>query len=366
MAHSPDADRLLAAARTGDQAAFASLVAPFRPELHAHCYRMLASVHDAEDALQETLLRAWRGLGRFEGRSSLRSWLYTIATNTSLNLIARRPKRVLPVDLCPRTDPEQGPGEPVVESIWIEPYPDDRLPAAASEASPEARYELRESVELAFVAALQHLPASQRAVLILREVLGFSAQETADALGTTVASVNSGLQRARRAVRERAPEQSQQRTLRAMGDQRLEELVRRYVDAWERDDVPAVVALLAEDAAIAMPPLRTWFGGSRREFARFLELWPLSGQWRWKTVRTQANGQPAIGFYAYNETLGYNEPFALNVLSFRGEQVSDVVAFVARATDLPVHASYERWPDRPPDPDWMEVAFGQFGLPDRL
>src|SRR5947209_1339538 len=218
MAQSLDPGRLLAAARTGDQAAFASLVAPLRPELHAHCYRMLASVHDAEDALQETLLRAWRGLGRFEGRSSLRSWLYTIATNTSLNLIARRPKRVLPVDLAPRTDPEQGPGEPVVESIWIEPYPDERLSTAATDASPEARYDLRESVELAFVAALQHLPASQRAVLILREVLGFSAQETAEALDSTVASVNSALQRARRGVEERAPEQSQQQTLRALGD----------------------------------------------------------------------------------------------------------------------------------------------------
>jgi RNA polymerase sigma-70 factor (ECF subfamily) len=366
MAHPPEADRLLGAARTGDEAAFAALVAPFRAELHAHCYRMLASVHDAEDALQETLLRAWRGLGRFEGRSSLRSWLYTIATNTSLNLIARRPKRVLPIDLGPRTDPELGPGEPVVESIWIEPYPDEHLAAAATDASPEARYELRESVELAFVAALQHLPASQRAVLILREVLGFSAQETAEALGSSVASVNSALQRARRAVQERTPEQSQQQTLRALGDERLEELVTRYVEAWERDDVQAVVALLADDAAIAMPPLRTWFGGTREEFARFLELWPLNGQWRWKTARTRANGQPAIGFYAYNETLGYNEPFALNVLSFRGDQVSDVVAFVARAADLPASTSYGRWPDRPPDPDWMQIAFGQFGLPDRL
>jgi RNA polymerase sigma-70 factor, ECF subfamily len=219
---------------------------------------------------------------------------------------------------------------------------------------------------LAFVAALQHLPASQRAVLILREVLGFSARETADALGSTVASVNSALQRARRAVDERTPEQSQQRTLRAIGDERLEEIVGRYVEAWERDDVSAVVALLTEDAAIAMPPLRTWFGGTREEFARFLELWPLSGKWHWKTLRTRANGQPAIAFYAYNEALGYNEPFALNVLRFRGEQVAEVVAFVARATDLPPQASYEHWPDRPPDPDWMQVAFGQFGLPDRL
>ena len=141
---------------------------------------MLGSVHDAEDALQEALLRAWRGLARFEGRSSLRSWLYTIATNTCLNAIERRPKRVLPIDYGPAADPHGGPGEPLVESVWVEPYPDERLGLEDGFAGPEARYEQRESVELAFVAALQHLPANQRAVLILREVLGFSAQEVAE------------------------------------------------------------------------------------------------------------------------------------------------------------------------------------------
>src|SRR5207248_11326554 len=181
---------LLDAAKAGDEGAFARLVEPYRAELHAHCYRMLGSVYDAEDALQEALLRAWRSLARFEGRSSLRSWLYTIATNTCLDQIGRRPKRVLPIDYGPPTDPHDGPGEPVVESVWIEPYPDERLGLEDGLASPEARYELRESVELAFVAALQHLPANQRAVLILREVLGFSAREVAEALDTTVASVN--------------------------------------------------------------------------------------------------------------------------------------------------------------------------------
>src|SRR5258708_29606070 len=180
---------LLQAARAGDQNAYPRLVEPYRAELHAHCYRMLGSVHDAEDALQDTLLRAWRALPRFEGRSSLRSWLYTIATNTSLNLIAKRPTRVLPIDYGPATNPHDGPGEPLVESGLIEPYPDEALALADGFAPPEARYELRESVELAFVAALQHLPATQRAVLILREVLGFSAQEVAESLETTVASV---------------------------------------------------------------------------------------------------------------------------------------------------------------------------------
>src|SRR5215217_3102203 len=204
---------LLVSAQGGDESAFQSLLEPYHGQLHAHCYRMLGSVHDAEDALQDASLRAWRGLARFEGRSSLRSWLYTIATNTCLNQIARRPKRVLPVDYGPAADPHGGPGEPVVESVWVEPYPDETLALEDGLASPDARYDQRESVELAFIAALQLLPPNQRAVLILREVLGFSAQEVADSLDTSVASVNSALQRARKAVEERLPEQSQQATL---------------------------------------------------------------------------------------------------------------------------------------------------------
>ena len=172
-----------------------------RSELLAHCYRMLGSVHDAEDALQDALLRAWRGLARFEGRSSLRSWLYRIATNTCLDLIAKRPKRVLPVDYGPPRDPHDGPLIPLAESVWVEPFPDEALGLEDGYAAPEARYEQRESVELAFIAALQHLPPNQRAALILREVLGFSAREVAEILDTTTASVNSALQRARKAAR---------------------------------------------------------------------------------------------------------------------------------------------------------------------
>src|ERR671931_1379314 len=235
-------DALLDAARGGDHDAFERLVEPHRAPLHAHCYRMLGSVHDAEDALQEALLRAWRGLPRFEGRSSTRSWLYKIATNTSLRLIERRPKRVLPVDHRPASDGEVEPGEPLVESTWVEPYPDEQI--ADGRATPDARYEQREGVELAFIAALQHLPVLQRAALILREVLGFSAQETAETLETTVPSVNSALQRARKAVDERLPEQSQQATLRSLGDDRLREIVEAYIEAWERGDVEAVVGML--------------------------------------------------------------------------------------------------------------------------
>jgi RNA polymerase sigma-70 factor (ECF subfamily) len=356
---------LLEAARAGDEDAFRRLVEAHRAELHAHCYRMLGSVYDAEDALQEALLRAWRGLPRFEGRSSLRSWLYTIATNACLTAIDRRPKRVLPVDYGPAADPHQPPGEPVVESVWIEPYPDEQLALEDGFSAPEARYEMREGVELAFVAALQHLPANQRAVLILREVLGFSAKETAEMLETTVASVNSALQRARAAVDERVPDQSQQETLRSLGDDGVRELVGRYVDAWERNDVETFASMLAEDATFAMPPLATWYQG-REAIARWAAGWPLSGDWRWRTVLTRANGQPAIGFYSWDPEDEAYLPFALNVLTLRGASVSDVTAFVARSTQETDDAVYARWPDQPADSRRLTGTFERFGLPDRL
>jgi RNA polymerase sigma-70 factor (ECF subfamily) len=357
--------RLLDAARAGDDLAFERLVEPLRGELHAHCYRMLGSVHDAEDALQDASLRAWRALGRFEGRSSLRSWLYKVATNTCLDQIARRPRRMLPVDFGPATEPHAGPGEPIVESVWIEPYPDQSLGLSDGRAAPEARYEQREGVELAFVAALQLLPASQRAVLILREVLGFSAREVAETLETSVAAVNSALQRARKTIEERLPERTQQATLRALGDEELKALVDAYVEAWENNDVDAVVALLTEDAAIAMPPLASWFG-PRDQMATFLAAYPLSGTWRWKVARTRANGQPALGFYAWDEEAGAHLPFALNVLTLRGNRVCDVVAFATRAMPVQDRAVYARWVDQPADPERLKASFGRFGLPDRL
>jgi RNA polymerase sigma-70 factor (ECF subfamily) len=358
-------EELLAAARRGDENAFQRLVEPRRGELHAHCYRMLGSVHDAEDALQEALLRAWRGLPRFEGRSSLRSWLYTIATNTCLNLIERRPKRVLPIDYAPAADPHEGPGEPVVESVWVEPYPDEKLGLEDGLAGPEARYEQRESVELAFVAALQHLPPNQRAVLIMREVLGFSAREAAEMLETTTASVNSALQRARASADERLPEQSQQATLRSLGDDRLREIVDAYVDAWERCDVDAVVDMLTEDATFAMPPLGTWFSG-REALEVFLAGWPMSGQWRWRPLQVQANGQVALAFYSWDPDEESYIPFALNVLTFRGERISDVTAFIVRATPVPDREVIARLPEQPPEPDRLAAAFQNFDLPERL
>jgi RNA polymerase sigma-70 factor, ECF subfamily len=356
---------LLDAARGKDEAAFQRLVEPLRGELHAHCYRMLGSVHDAEDALQDALLRAWKGLERFEGRSSVRSWLYRISTNTCLDVIGKRPKRVLPVDYGPASDPHDGPGEPVLESVWVEPYPDETLAVEDGFASPEARYEQREGVELAFIAALQLLPARQRAVLVLREVLGFSAKEVAESLETTTASVNSALQRARATIDDRLPEQSQQETLRSLGDEKVREIVEGYVDAWDRGDVDAVVSMLTEDAAFAMPPLATWFGG-REEIAIFLAGSPLSGIWRWRMVTTRANGQPAIAYYTWDPDEQAYLPFALNVLTLRGEQISDVTAFIARVPPSDDREVILRMPDHPADPEAMAAAFENFRLPQRL
>jgi RNA polymerase sigma-70 factor (ECF subfamily) len=357
---------LLEAARGGEEDAFGRLVDPYRAELHAHCYRMLGSVHDAEDALQECLLRAWRGLARFEGRSSLRSWLYTIATNACLTAIERRPKRVLPIDYAPAADPHDGPGAPVVESVWVEPYPDETLGVEDGFAGPEASYEQREAVELAFIAALQHLPATQRAVLILREVLGFSARETAESLETTVASVNSALQRARKTTEESLPEESQQATLRSLGDDELRDVVDRYLEAWERCDVDTVVSMLAEEATFAMPPLATWYRG-RDAIEAFLAGSPLSGDWRWRVARTQANGQPALGYYTWDPEVETHRAFALNVLTLdRNGQIRDVTAFIARSPEVDDRDRLARLPEEPADPAKLAAVFERFGLPDRL
>jgi RNA polymerase sigma-70 factor, ECF subfamily len=361
--------QLLEAARAGDESSFERLVQPRQGELHAHCYRMLGSVQDAEDALQEALLRAWRGLPRFEGRSSLRSWLYRIATNTCLDAVERRPKRVLPVDYGPGSDPHDGPGDPIVESVWIEPYPDETLAVEDGFAAPEARYDQREAVELAFVAALQHLPANQRAALIMREVLGFTAKETAESLETTTASVNSALQRARQTMEEKTPDQSQQVALRSLGDDRIRELVEGYVDAWQREDVDAVVSMLAHDATFSMPPLRSWYGGpegGRAQLTEFMHVGPLSGEWRWRPVRVRASGQEALAFYEWDEDESAYLPFGLNILTFRGEEISDVTAFVARSIEATDREAYARWPDEPVDPGRLEAYFSRFGLPDRL
>jgi RNA polymerase sigma-70 factor (ECF subfamily) len=325
---SPD-PQVLAAARRGDDDAFARLVEPHRRELHAHCYRMLGSLQDAEDAVQETLLRAWRGLGGFEEGRALRPWLYRIATNVSLDAIARRPKRVLRLDE-PAWEPSADPGEPLVESIWIEPYPDEHLGLEDGYAAPDARYEERESVELAFIAALQHLPARQRAVLILREVLGFSAREVAQALGTTAAAANSALQRARKTVAETLPERSQQATLRSLGDEGLRGLVQRYVEAWETRNVDAMLAVLVEDATFAMPPFGCWFTG-REDVVRFISRFKP----RLRHVVTSAGGQVGIAWYILDADGGVYLPAAIEVLELEGARVRAITAFADSAALYP-------------------------------
>jgi RNA polymerase sigma-70 factor (ECF subfamily) len=309
-----------------DSDSFQRLIEPYRVELHAHCYRMLGSVHDAEDALQDALLRAWRGLPQFEGRSSLRSWLYRIATNSCLRLIERRPKRVLPIDYGPQSDAHDDPAPPLVESIWIEPYPDAAI--ADGFAGPEARYEQRESIELAFVAALQHLPARQRAVLILRDVLGFSGAEVAETLETTAKAVYSVLQRAHKTVEEQLPALSQQETLRSLGDARVRAIVGNYVDAWERGDVDQIVSMLADDAILAMPPRPSWYRGV--EAARvFLAHGPLAPTHSRRLLSAHANGQIAVGSY-YMRWAGQPEPLqVLQLLTLDADgRIAQITAFV--------------------------------------
>jgi RNA polymerase sigma-70 factor (ECF subfamily) len=319
--------QLLEAAVAGNERAYAELFEAHRRALHAHCYRMLGSVQDAEDAVQETLLRAWRSLSSFQGRSSLRSWLYTIATNVCLRTIERRPGRVLPFDYGPPGDPHRPLGEPLAESTWIEPYPDERLGLDEGLAGPEARYEQRESVELAFIAALQHLPPRQRAVLILRDVLGFSGAEVAVALETTPASVYSALQRAHETVDHRLPELSQQATLSSLGDVRLREIVDRYVRAWERHDIDAIVAMLTERVTIAMPPTATWYRG-REAVATFLGARPLDGSLRWRLTPSRASGQLTARAHLWDLAAGRFRPHHTAVLTLHGGLIDEIDTFL--------------------------------------
>jgi RNA polymerase sigma-70 factor (TIGR02960 family) len=316
-----DSVALLDAARAGDAAAFEQLVAPLRHELQAHCYRMLGSLHDAEDALQESLLRAWQGVGAFDERGFFRAWLYKIATNRCLTSLGRTARRELPVDLAP--------GTPVTEVAWLEAYPD---------TSPEDRYLERESIEIAYVAALQHLTGVQRAVLILREVLGFSAAEVADQLDTSVASVNSALQRARKMIDSSNP--SQHSVLREIGDDGLAAIVARWVGAWERGDVNDIIAMMTEDARFSMPPLTEWYAG-HDAIRDFLTTGPLQEQWR--LLPTTANGQLAFATYMWDESAGRYVPGGLDVLSLSGDHVCEIVTFIdADFTEFGLPATLSR------------------------
>src|SRR2546426_11581068 len=335
-----DDSALLPALRAGDELAFQRLTDRYRRELLLHCYRMLGSFHDAEDALQEALLRAWRGLESFQGRSALRPWLYRIATNACLDVIASRRRRALPN----ATGPAAGAGEslpgPVMEPRWIEPLPDNLIDLRPT-VNPEAHYDARESVTLAFLATLQTLPGRQRAALILRDVLGWKAREVADLLETSVAAVNSAVNRVRVSMRGYEPEGRSSGNASAESEQTAA-LVTRYVGAWQAADAAGLVALLREDALITMPPLPLWYQG-RAAIRWFFETQLFAGEApdRFRLVATRANGSPAFATYRRGDAGEYRLG-ALQVLTIKGDQIAEIHDFLAIGNsqfpgfDLPV------------------------------
>ncbi|MEU6747287.1 sigma-70 family RNA polymerase sigma factor [Spirillospora sp. NPDC046719] len=300
-----------------DNGVFARLTSPYRPELLAYCYRMLGSVHDAEDLVQETYIRAWRSYEAFEGRSSLRTWLYRIATNVCLTALENRKRRPLPSGLGGPTDDPEGPLAPPPEVTWLEPFPDHLV-----RGDPATIVAARASLRLALVAALQYLPPRQRAVLILRDVLALRATEVADLLGISVAAVKSILQRARARLGQVAP--SEDDTTEVTGaDQR--ELLDRYVAAFENADVAALLGLLTEDAVLEMPPTSSWFAG-RESIVRFFGARVLTVPGAIRMVATSANGQPAAAMYQRGED-GVHHLHALMVLTASGGGITRISAF---------------------------------------
>ena len=316
-----------------NDARFDDLVASYGRELEVHCYRMLGSLADAADQTQEALLRAWRGIDGFEGRTSVRAWLYKIATNCCIDFLRARASRTLPSELGAAADPTAPLGEPPAEALWIDPCPAPLW--QATPPSPAARFEAAESAQLAFVVALQHLPATQRAVLILREVLGWSAAEAAELLDTSVASVNSALQRARATLDARRG-----RRPGAAVTADLQPMLARYLEAWERSDLDALVALLHEDVVASMPPWPGWFHG-RAAMATFLA--PRLGPPGTRRLLPVACADDA-GFAFYRRAPGGDafEPFAIEVVRIEGGLVAEMHLFFDRA------------------------LFARFGLPDRL
>jgi len=304
-----------------DSEEFARLTDPFRPELMAYCYRMLGSVQDAEDQVQETLLRAWRSFGQFEGRASLRTWLYRIATNECLRAIDHRGRRPLPSSL---SDPDQEPERPLAatrsEVPWLEPIPDALL--RPESADPAVVAVSREGIRLAFIAALQYLPARQRAVLILRDVLGWRAAEVAQLLGTTTHAANGLLQRARAQLRQAAPAPDE---LRDPADPRDLDLLNRYAAAFESADMTALAEILRHDAVLEMPPLPTWFAG-RDHIGRFLQEHVLRQPGDFIMIPAAANGQPALAEYQRRPDGGYHV-HGVQVLTVAGSRVARIASF---------------------------------------
>jgi RNA polymerase sigma-70 factor (ECF subfamily) len=314
------------AALAGDHAAFDLLTAPYRRELLVHCYRILGSLEDAEDVVQETWLRAWRRLASFEGRSSFRAWLYKIATHAALDAVDSRRRRVLPTATHAPADPTRPPMRAPGDVFWLEPLPDAYL--LASTDSPEAVYDVRESVALAFLAALQHLSGRQRAVLILRDVLDWSAKEVADLLDITVAAVTSALQRARATMKSHRSDLSAGRPS-PTDVAATATLLDQYVRAWENADTNRLVALLREDCVLTMPPPAAWYRGPAA-IGTFLatQLFAGDARGRYRLVPTRSNGCPAFGVYAA-DTAGIFRPAALHVLTIGGGQIATLHGFIA-------------------------------------
>jgi RNA polymerase sigma-70 factor, ECF subfamily len=325
--------------RHGDEAAFVALAERYRRQLQLHCYRMLGSVQDAEDLVQETMLRAWRGRAGFEGRSMFRTWLYRIATNACLNALERQRRRITPPDLGPASDDPQTDLVESWELPWLQPYPDHLLePAAPTEAEPEAMVVTRETIELAFLAAIQHLPPRQRAILLLRDVLGWSAQQTALLLDTSVVSVKSSLQRARATMRRRLPRRRLEWVSASAPSDQARAVLRRYLAVYERHDAAALTALLREDARQTMPPVPTWFDG--REAIVALKAWWLgpANEGDFRALPTAANRQPAAAIYLRRHGDAEYRLVAMEVLRIEDGLIVEISSFLPDligAFDLP-------------------------------
>jgi RNA polymerase sigma-70 factor (ECF subfamily) len=325
-----DDDAVVAAARAGDEAAFTALVQRHRVELRVHCYRMLGSFEESEDLVQETFLRAWKNLGGFEGRSTLRAWLYRIATNACLDALDGRARRALPRDLTGPSDPAVA-AAPRTDVAWLEPFPDRAWePVAPAEAQPDAAVIARETIELAFLAAIQHLPPRQRAALILRDVLGWPAKQTAALLEGSPASVNSALQRARCTLREHLPDRRVDWAPSAEPTEREREVLRRYMAAVEGADLAAVADLLADEVRTMMPPYPQWFQGREAVLAALAASWQAGSPayvGRFRLLPTRANSQPAAAAYLRGPGDPAYRAFAIGVLRIVDDRVEEIVAF---------------------------------------
>jgi RNA polymerase sigma-70 factor (ECF subfamily) len=311
-----------------DEQTFHDLAEVYRREIQFHCYRMLGSVHDAEDLVQETFVRALRGRQQFEGRSSLRAWLYRIATNACLNALSRRAihRRILP-DSSDQDSDGKVHAEVNNEILWLEPYPDaamDRI--ADSKPDPGARYEMRDTVRLAFMASIQYLPPRQRAVVLLRDAMGWSAEETAQALGMSVASANSALQRARTTLAKEFPNGLPSK--RPAPTETHRNLLERYVQAWEGADLDGLIALLKSDAVLAMPPFQQWYRGPENIRMVLARAWigPLAPPFR--LIATSANQQPAFGLYSFDQKTSGFKAVAIDLIEVQGNAIARIDAFI--------------------------------------